>query len=442
MYFYRYAFAFHFFLIVASFSHATDYYVAGAGNDSNTGQGPTIAFQSISKLNSIAFLPGDRIFFEGGKTFSGTLYLDQRIVGDPQHPILISTFGNGNANLIPNKDEAAILIHDSQGYNISNFVISGVQSDGTRNIASGIHICSNNKNFPTGHITLSHIEISGFDGIDSNDSSFGDGILVDNIPGAAYVSDINIDNVNIHDNQQNGILTLSRTSDRIQNINITDSEVYRHFGNPISHINSGSGINLGKVSNALVENVKSYDNGKNDHANGGPVGIWAWSSDHVTFRNNQSFHNHTSGATDGGGYDFDGGVTDSLMENNLSWENDGSGFLLCGTDALGPVERNIIRNNRSINDGRKNSYAGLHAHGIVNNSSFENNFIMMYDPADSHGPVIKSDWWTGQNLRFQSNTYQIGEGTPLLDVNPNNVPEGLEQNEDGTYTGLAPQVNN
>ena len=48
---------------------------------------------------------------------------------------------------------------------------------------------------------------------------------------------------------------------------------------------SGNGIVLSDVTRATVEHTSAYNNGWNCNSfAGGPVGIWAWHADHVTFQ--------------------------------------------------------------------------------------------------------------------------------------------------------------
>jgi len=69
-----------------------------------------------------------------------------------------------------------------------------------------------------------------------------------------------------------------------------------------------------------------YDNGiENTWIRGGGVGIWAWDSNDIVIQHNIAHHNRT-GSYDGGGFDLDGGVSNSIMHYNLSYENDGSGY--------------------------------------------------------------------------------------------------------------------
>ena len=58
-----------------------------------------------------------------------------------------------------------------------------------------------------------------------------------------------------------------------------------------------------------------------------PVGIWAYQSDSITIQYCYSHDNHTSEkGKDGGGFDFDGGTTNSVMQNNFSANNEGAGY--------------------------------------------------------------------------------------------------------------------
>ena len=91
----------------------------------------------------------------------------------------------------------------------------------------------------------------------------------------------------------------------------------------------------------------------------GPVGIWAWMSDHVKIQYCISYKNRTSrGGKDGGGFDLDGGVTNSLIQYCLSYENEGAGYGLFQYPGASDWSNNIIRYSVSINDARTTEGAG------------------------------------------------------------------------------------
>ncbi len=95
--------------------------------------------------------------------------------------------------------------------------------------------------------------------------------------------------------------------------------------------------------------------------NGGPVGIWAHSveqSRDPVLRVVRESHRRRA---DGGGFDLDGGVTNSIMQYNYSHDNDGAGYLVWNyEDAPHELRGNTVRFNVSKNDGRKHDYGGIH----------------------------------------------------------------------------------
>jgi hypothetical protein len=83
----------------------------------------------------------------------------------------------------------------------------------------------------------------------------------------------------------------------------------------------------------------------------GPVGIWIWDANDFIIQHCIAHHNKTAkGAHDGGGFDFDGGVSNSIMQYNISYENEGPGIGLFEFGAAKPWHDNIVRYNLSVND--------------------------------------------------------------------------------------------
>jgi hypothetical protein len=63
---------------------------------------------------------------------------------------------------------------------------------------------------------------------------------------------------------------------------------------------------------------------------------------------------------DGGGFDLDGGVVESVMQYNYSHDNDGAGYLVYSyKDAPHEFRDNVVRFNVSIYDGRRGEYGGI-----------------------------------------------------------------------------------
>jgi parallel beta-helix repeat protein len=89
--------AFILFLLIPLLAGATDYYVKTAGNDSNTGLSDAQAWKTIIKVNSEwssgKFIPGDRIYFNRGDIFTGTITVASS--GSPLSSITIGAYGTG-----------------------------------------------------------------------------------------------------------------------------------------------------------------------------------------------------------------------------------------------------------------------------------------------------------------------------------------------------------
>jgi hypothetical protein len=145
------------------------------------------------------------------------------------------------------------------------------------------------------------------------------------------------------------------------NHDVTIDHCYVHdnlgYANSSNHV--GDGIMVSDVQVAAIErNVASFNGAKNTHV-GGPVGIWAWDADQITIQYNESHHNKTSSTADGGGFDLDGGVTNSLVQYNYSHDNDGAGYGIYQFQGARAFYKNTFRYNISQNDARKNGYGAI-----------------------------------------------------------------------------------
>lgn len=75
---------------------ATTYYVStSSGNNANSGLSPSLAWQTVSKVNSITFLPGDSILFKRGDVWKsiGSLFFTES--GTSVNPIVVASYGVG-----------------------------------------------------------------------------------------------------------------------------------------------------------------------------------------------------------------------------------------------------------------------------------------------------------------------------------------------------------
>ncbi|UCC68098.1 MAG: right-handed parallel beta-helix repeat-containing protein [Armatimonadota bacterium] len=316
-------------------ANATSYYVSVKGNDSNPGTAAQ-PWRSIAKVNSADLGPGDRVLFAGGETFEGTIRLDKSDSGSPGSRVEVGSYGEGRATI--NGGNGSGLVAEGCSYlairNLT-FVGSGRKEGNTE---SGVVVSDGDG------IEVDQVDVSGFRGT---------GLLL------AGLRDARATHVYAHNNGADGIAVGAglppdeRWSERIY---IGYCVAENNPGNPVNLDNhSGNGIVVGGVRGCVIEYCEAMNNGWDMPRKGnGPVGIWAWNADQVIIQFCVAHHNKSPG-WDGGGFDLDGGVTNSIMQYNYSHDNEGPGYFLCQYWSAPVWKNNIVRYNISVNDGAKNN---------------------------------------------------------------------------------------
>lgn len=312
-----------------------NYYISNSGNDS--AQGTLLhPFQSIKKLNSITLNAGDIVFFKGGETFYGNIVIDSTEIGNPQSPITIGSYGNGKA-IIDAGETTALQLLLTKHIQINNLTFKGSgRKSGNTKDGVVINNCSN--------ILLDSIEAKGFQKA---------GVLV-------YSSKyITLKKISATENGYAGIsITADSGKTNSSNILIQECIAENNPGDPTNLTNhSGNGIVAAYSTNVVIEYCVATNNGWDMPRKGnGPVGIWCYEADSVIIQHCLSYKNKTSpGAGDGGGFDLDGGVTNSIIQYCLAYENEGSGYGLFQYNYASYWYNNCIRYCISENDGNVSS---------------------------------------------------------------------------------------
>jgi hypothetical protein len=301
-----------------------------SNNVSNKGNGTKEQpFQSLKNITEIIFRPGDTVFF-CGDSINGNIVL-QNLHGNKQQSVVFTSFGNVTCT-INGKDKEAFVISSSDYFAITNLTFGSGRKTG--NTANGLKLekCTNT--------TLKNLNVSGFQ---------KSGILLFNCKASE------IDSVYLHDNGFAGIQVEGDYQKRISNdIHIVNCRADNNPGDPtVLDNHSGNGIIIGNSRNVLVEYCSATNNGWDmPRVGNGPVGIWAYEADSVIIQNCISYRNKTAkNAADGGGFDLDGGVTNSVIQYCLSYENWGSGYGIFQYNSAGKWFNNTVRYCVSINDG-------------------------------------------------------------------------------------------
>lgn len=406
------------FLIVALFAatipvphsaHAanTTYYVSPNGNDANNGTSSSQPWRTLIRVNKATFGPGDQILLAGGASFSGTLTFDAADRGTAAAPITVASYGTGRATISAGSGKG-ISIYNTAGFVIKDLIVAGGWN-ATRqsgNDGTGIEVYIDQP----GGVKLQFIRI---DDVEARGFKFG-GIVVGAYPADGSKSgfeDVRITNSVVHDNGDVGIMSYgyfgSGSGWAHKTIYVGHCMVYNNQGLVDKGNNSGSGIVLSDVDGAVIERSVAHTNGAlNNHPGGGPYGIWTWDSNNVTIQHNEAYRNKT-GTADGGGFDLDGGVTNSVMQGNYSHDNQGPGYGVFQFTGARPFHNNVVRYNISQNDG--GGFSLWDGNGDMGAVDLYNNTIWGAQPS-----VRTISPFT--NVRFINNIFATTSTTPLLDI--------------------------
>jgi len=313
------------------------YYLNSETGDDNNSGTLKKPLKTISSLNTLLIKRPGNIFFAGGQSFDGTLVL-KGIQGTDSVPVTISSYGKGMAEINGGNNEA-LSIKNCKNIRIVNLITRGSgRKDG--NTTNGLQIIRCND------ITIDSIYTTGFQksGVDLYNCT-----------------DAEVMNVTAFGNGFCGINIMGSAQDSSAGILIKNCKAENNAGDPANLDNhSGNGILVGVSRNVTIDHCTATNNGWDMPRQGnGPVGIWTWMSDHVTIQYCISYRNRTSkGGKDGGGFDLDGGVTNSVIQYCLSYENEGAGYGLFQYPGASRWSGNIIRYCVSINDAHTTEGSG------------------------------------------------------------------------------------
>ena len=314
-------------------------------------------------------------------------------------PIRVESLGEGRA--VINGGNAEAILIDSCGYiRIKDLDIRG-NGRNNGNKTNGLSISQSQ------HCSVEDLNASGFQksGVDLYNCTESE-----------------VRKVNAFNNGFCGINIMGSERKLSGKILIQDCTAENNPGDPTNLDNhSGNGILAGVSDSVTIDHCTATNNGWDmPRVGNGPVGIWTWESDHVTIQYCISYKNKTSkNAKDGGGFDLDGGVTNSIIQYCLSYENQGAGYGLFQYAGASDWTNNTIRYCVSINDALTTEGAG----GIfIWNGSNELSQLtncMLYNNVvfNNKAPLISFENSSAhKNFKFCNNIF-IGSGQPITGIN-------------------------
>jgi hypothetical protein len=344
---------------------ATYYVDSVSGNDSANGTSPATAWNSLARVNTTTFAPGDRILLKSGSVWQGQLW--PKGSGSEGHPITVDLYGGGVRPVIQGNGlaEDAVLLKNQEYWEIQNLEITNTGP--TRTTRRSVHVAVENYG-DAHHIYVRSLVIHDVNGSDSVKENGGINYTCAGDRKPSRLVDLRIENNEIYHVDRSGIFGWS---DRWQRSKWYPSLGVVVRGNVLHDI-GGDGIVVVATDGALVErNVVGRANQRSEGYN---VAIWAWSADNTVIQSNEAYG--TKGQRDGEGFDSDWNSRNTVIQYNYSHDNDGGFLLICDDggqrreDSAGNVGT-VVRYNISQNDRTR----GINVAGPVKNSLIYNNTI-------------------------------------------------------------------
>lgn len=360
---------------------AAEYYFSALGHDVNGNGSLANPWKSIDKFNALDLNPGDQALFRAGDVFAGNLYLGNEDTGNNASGQLLQQITIGSYNttnsiyraVIQSANGVGLLSYNNGGISIKNLEFRGNNSSAAN--SQGIYFyqdqyAASNKQQS---IEIDNVVVDGF-------GRWGALFQTDRPSGGGY-RDIRVTNSEFRNNREGGLSTVANdwTGIAYEDVYVANVVARNSPGFAGCNPHCGNGIVIGQADGALVEQSVAHSNGL--QYGKGNVGIWTWQSNDVTIQHNVAYGNRSPAGGDGGGFDLDGGVTNSVVQYNNSYDNDGAGYLLAQFGYAEPMAQNVFRYNVSTNDGHDN-YGSITIWGdntadLATSAVFHNNTILL-----------------------------------------------------------------
>ncbi|MHA0857444.1 discoidin domain-containing protein [Paenibacillus sp. CMAA1364] len=449
------------------------YYVSNTGSDSNNGLSPETAFQTIEKLNTMTFKPGDHILFKKGDVFKGAW----KPIGSGSQgfPIIASSYGpegaprpvlnpsdtNWSATLMSAEFSSTVTVnnvisfYNQQYWEVRDLELSGPNHAPDQSVyRRGINITGEDAG-DLNHFYFDNLVIHGFHGPNSNSGKSSGGILMEvqataNTPASAHIptsiNDIRITNSELYDLGRSGINFVSVWARRADT---TDTKwgpypsnhapgragytwkPYEDFylANNLIYDIDGDGAIIDNTKDAVVENNLVYRTMK-----GAPyaVGLFNWNSDNTIFQFNEVYDTQRGG--DGQGIEIDALNDTTYVQYNYLHDNAGGTFMWCNTPGLygfnGVYRYNISQNDdteHGVIDWRGGTFGAqaynntiymkkdgykkfVYGNGGSSDAKFYNNIF--YYPGDTPFQVTS---FSENNIDWKNNIFYNFSNTPSND---------------------------
>lgn len=354
------------------------------------------AWRSLEKANSALLRPGDSLLFRSGRTWSGQL----RVIGSgsPDHPVTIDSYGAGTRPRIDASGQYtdAVLISNAQHVVVRGLEITnqGRTGSGTNTPPRrGVHIVADNVGSLT-NIVVSDLFIHDVNGTQRIKDNGG---IIFTIRGQRVPSrfvGLRIERNIVWRVDRSGIVAQSYHARRDRWFPSLDVVVRDNWLGDLG----GDGVTPWATDGCVLEH--NIVEGANERAGTYNAGIWPWSTDHTIMRLNRASRVKT--LLDGQGFDADYNSRNTLIEYNLSHDNEGGFLLICTPGKRNPQENcgnpgTVVRRNISRYDGARI----VHIAGAVEQATLTENAFYIAPGADIQLLLLSewSGWPNGVEIR-------------------------------------------
>jgi hypothetical protein len=396
-------------------SNGTQYYVdATSGRDDQDGTSPSAAWKTLDRANKRTWAPGDSLLLKGGQIFDGGLDFGSLSSGTMNHPITVSSYGNGRAT-INATTQHGILLQDASGFHVYGLDLTGPGA--TKNVWNGIFATNQTASTQRGLIGIDNVTISGF----------YLGINIASRHGKGF-GPISILNSTTRDNFREGTNVFGYDGQG-QEADVWYSHgifTRAYIGYVTSYNNhEWSGILIGNTDDAMIEHSVVHDIGDTAKSGPGPVGIWTIGTERGTVQFNSSSNVGSSNPNklDGDGYDISWNNTHALYQYNLAFNNEGPGFLADDNKVTSPAFVNAtMRYNVSQGNCQDSIRCGeLYLYGQNQNTQIYNNSTRV-TRTDKSGIRFAGEWQSKAAVTgsvattVRNNIFSVVRGARTVDI--------------------------
>ncbi|ANH80966.1 hypothetical protein A8C56_08210 [Niabella ginsenosidivorans] len=373
--------------------HPVTYYVDPDGNDNNKGTSASAAWKTLSKVNSVIFLPGDRILLKSGGVWNEPLY--PKGSGKAGALIIIDKYGGTIRPVIngggKTNGSSTLLLNKVSYWEVNNLEITNKVPERVTYAATGIRVNGGDRpdSFFT-NITIKNCYVHDVNAATARQSNYvkGTGGIIIN----GKVKDVLVQNCHIANCSVEGLRTtgFSDRESRLKNIVFDNNFIENIYGDGIvmAQVSSGSRVTHNTVYNACMTNDINF------------AGIWTVGSSNTIISHNEVYGMKGGGPNDGMAFDADGwdepsATEGDIFEYNYSHDNNGGFFLF-----MNHSNNIIVRYNVSVNDVGKTGRKKLF---LIQNSPNKDRFV--YNNVFYIKNPVNMLFWEGTGALFANNIF-------------------------------------